>query len=186
VSPLPAAAPAGRTLTPRVLTGGVIITVLMIGARVGGWPPSNQLLPGPYLAAGFERSVDELGISAARWQFRTLGPDNRVGGDIVSVSLSSTYGRQDPVREVGSLFYDNVWSGADDELVTSLSMSYLVVDTRLSEQLPTNQAYFESDPHAGRITEPLTKTQIGKFDTLPAVSRLYDNGTVRIYQMGGE
>ncbi len=184
VSPLPAAAPANRTFTPRVVTGGAIITVLMIGARVGGWPPPNQLLPGPYLAAGFERSVDELGISAARWQYETLGPGNRVGGDLVSVSLSSTYGRQDPVREVGALYYDGVWSGADDEMVTDLALSYLVVDSRLSEQLPTNQAYFESDPHAGRITDPLTKGQIGKFDTLPAVSRLYDNGTIRIYRMG--
>jgi hypothetical protein len=184
VSPLPAARPANRTFTPRVLAGATIITVLMIGARVGGYPPSAQLLPGPYLAIGFERSVDAYGISAARWQHETLGPGNRVGGDIVSVSLSSTYGRQDAVREVGPLYYDDVWSGADEQLVIDLAIGYLVVDSRLSEQLPTNEAYFESDPRAGQITSPLTRGQLGKFDALPEASRLYDNGVVRIYRMG--
>ena len=32
----------------------------------------------------------------------------------------------------------------------------------------------------------LTKTQLGKFDTLTDVDRLYDNGNVRIYRMGTE
>jgi hypothetical protein len=60
-----------------------------------------------------------------------------------------------------------------------------VVDRRLGTQLPQNDAYFENDPRAGRITQPLTVTQLGKFDALADVDRLYDNGTVRIYRMGG-
>ena len=184
VSPLPPAAPAGRTLTSRVLAGGAVITVLMIGARMGGWPPPSQLLPGPYLAAGFERSIDEYGVSAAQWQYRTLGPGNRVGGDLMSVSLASTYGRQDPVREVGPLYYDEVWSGSDQQLVADLAIRYLVVDARLGKQLPAGLAYFENDPRAGRITEPLNKWQLGKFDSLPPADRLYDNGAIRIYRLG--
>jgi len=59
------------------------------------------------------------------------------------------------------------------------------VDERLGEQLPANQQYFDNDPRAGRITTPLTARQLGKFDDLPQWSRLYDNGRIRIYRVGG-
>jgi hypothetical protein len=177
--------PTGRHLVVRVLAGSALVTLLMIGARAGGWPPLGSLLPGPYLAGGFERSVDAYGVDAAMWQRDALGPDNRVGGDVTSVSLSSTYGRQDPVREVGPLYYAERWGLAEDALVQQVHVDYLVVDRRLGTQLPQSDAYFENDPRAGRITQPLSPTQLAKFDGLSEVDRLYDNGTVRIYRMGG-
>ncbi|MFI5935240.1 hypothetical protein [Actinoplanes sp. NPDC051494] len=177
-------APGNWNLYSRVAAGSLTITILMIGARAGGWPPIGSILPGPYLAGAFERSVDEYGVAAAYWERDTLGHANRVGGDITSVSLASTYGRQDPVREVGTLFYSDEWSLDDENLVTDLQVQYLVVDKRLGEQLPEGEAYFENDPHAGSITSPLTAQQIGKFDDLAGVDRLYDNGIVRVYRMG--
>jgi hypothetical protein len=177
--------PKGRNLVVRVAAGSALVTLLMIGARAGGWPPIGSLLPGTYLAGGFERSVDAYGVDAANWEHTTLGPGNRVGGDVTSVNLASTYGRQDPVREVGPLFYATGWGLADDEIVTDLDLEYLVVDHRLSTQLPESDAYFENDPEAGRITHPLTAQQVGKFDSLTDVDRLYDNGNVRIYRLRG-
>jgi hypothetical protein len=177
--------PKGRHLVLRVAGGSALVTVLMIGARAGGWPPVDSLLPGPYLAGGFERSVDAYGVDAALWEDSTLGPGNRVGGDLTSINLASTYGRQNPVREVGPLFYSNVWGLADDQLVQDLGLQYLVVDKRLGQQLPESGAYFEADPQAGNITHPLTSQQIDKFDTITDVDRLYDNGNIRIYRMEG-
>jgi hypothetical protein len=184
--PSPPPDPAGsRTLTPRVLAGAAVIVVLMAGARVGGWPPAGQLLPGPYLADGFERSIDAYGLDAARWEGDMLGPGQRTGGDLTAIALASTYGRQDPVRGVGPLFYSEQWSDADQDLVDTLALGYLVVDKRLGEQLPANSNYFDNDPEAGRITRPLSAQQLGKFDDLPQWSRLYDNGNIRIYRAGG-
>jgi hypothetical protein len=177
--------PKGRNLVIRVAGGSALVTVLMVGARAGGWPPVDSLLPGPYLAGGFERSVDAYGVDAALWEDSTLGPGNRVGGDLTSINLASTYGRQNPVREVGPLFYSNVWGLADDQLVQDLGLQYLVVDKRLGQQLPESGAYFEADPQAGNITHPLTSQQIDKFDTITDVDRLYDNGNIRIYRMEG-
>ncbi|MFC7534386.1 hypothetical protein [Actinoplanes sp. GCM10030250] len=173
----------GRRLAGQVYLGTALITVLMIGARTGGWPPVSALLPGPYLPAAYERSVDEFGVDAARWQEATLPPGTRVGGDITTVALSSTYGRMDPVREVGELFHAEQWTGTEEAIARSRGVSYLVVDERLSEALPPD-AYFQGDPMAGRLTEPIPVAGLRKFDTIPAASRLYDNGHVRIYQMG--
>jgi hypothetical protein len=176
--------PTGPHLVIRVLAGSALVTLLMIGARAGGWPPLGSLLPGPYLAGGFERSVDAYGVDAAHWERTVLGPGNRVGGDVTSVSLASTYGRQDPVREVAPLFYATSWSLAEDQLVEQVHVDYLVVDRRLSTQLPQSDAYFENDPQAGRLTRPLSPAQLSKFDSPADAERLYDNGTVRIYRMG--
>ncbi|HEY0533223.1 MAG TPA: hypothetical protein VGD29_16670 [Actinoplanes sp.] len=176
---------AVRSHPRRVVAGALVVTVLMAGARVGGWPPARQLLPGPYLADGFERSVDQYGLDAADWERDMLGPGQRTGGDLTAIGLASTYGRQDPVRGVGPLFYAEQWSDSDEDLVGTLALSYLVVDTRLGEQLPANSQYFDNDPDVGRITRPLTAQQLDKFDDLPQWSRLYDNGTIRIYRVGG-
>jgi len=184
LAPSPPPKPQAGALSARLLVGAVAITVLMIGARVGGWPPAASLLPGPYVAAGFERSVDAYGIDAAYWEYYVLGTDKRVGGDITAVSLSSTYGRQDPVREAAPLFYDTEWSEADNRLVEQVGLEYLVVDRRITETLPVNDAYFDNDPHAGQITKPMSVTEISKFDKVDRISRLYDNGNVRIYRMG--
>ena len=100
--------------------------------------------------AGYERSVDAYGVDAADWERDTLGPGNRVGGDVTSVSLASTYGRQDPVREVGALYYADPWTLARRRRWwTQLHVDYLVVDRRLSTQLPAERGVLRERP-AGR------------------------------------
>ncbi len=183
--PLPPAPPAtGARRIARIVAGSAAITLLMVAARVGGWPPTWEMLPGPYLAAGFERSVDAHGIAATDWTRTTLGPDNRVGGDITTIFLASTYGRQDPVREVAPLFYSERWGLADEELVEQLGLEYLVVDQRLGAQRPAESSYFEYDPDAATRMNPIPAARLSKFDSVIDVDRLYDNGTIRIYRMG--
>jgi hypothetical protein len=184
-TPLPdAPATTGHRRIVRVTAGAAAITLLMVAARVGGWPPTWAMLPGPFLAAGFERSVDAYTVSATDWTRETLGPDNRVGGDVTAVFLASTYGRQDPVREVAPLFYSPRWGLDDEDLVNRLGLDYLVVDRRLSQQEPARGSYFEFDPDAATRQNPLSVDQLAKFDTVTELDRLYDNGTVRIYRMG--
>ncbi|HEX8627202.1 MAG TPA: hypothetical protein VF755_03410 [Catenuloplanes sp.] len=174
-----------RTLLSRVAIGALVATVLLVGARVGGWPPSTSLLPGGYLVSGFERSVDGHAVAAARWTAVGLGRGHRMAADLTGVALVSTYGGQDPVREAAPLYYAPEWGLHQDELADLLSVNYLWVDRRMSEQLPASGAYFEMDPLAGRHRTPMSAGALAKFDDLPFMDRLYDNGEVRIYRMGG-
>jgi len=170
------------TLPPAVL-GTAIAVLLMVGARVGGWPPYWEQLPGPYLVSGYERSVDDQGVDAALWTYDWLGPRNRVAADLTGVNLVSTYGAQDPVAEAYQLYYDPTWGLDDELLLSSLGVDYLWVDDRLSRQLPASGAYFLVDPQAGRHTHPIPAGNLTKFDTVSRVNRVFDNGHIRIYDM---
>ncbi|BEL02734.1 hypothetical protein Q0Z83_009250 [Actinoplanes sichuanensis] len=183
VPPPGVAVTTGRRLANQVYIGTTLITLLMVGARTGGWPPVSALVPGPYLPASYERSVDAYGVDAAHWQARNLPHSSRVGGDLTAVALSSTYGRIDPVREVGPLYWASWWTEGEEQFARQLALGYLVVDRRLSDRIPADNAYFQDDPMAGRITTPLSESQLGKFDLIPEMSRIYDNGTVRIYRL---
>ena len=52
----------------------VAAAVILMGGVASGWPPAWDRLPGPYLAAGFERSVDPQGIAAAEWALERARP----------------------------------------------------------------------------------------------------------------
>jgi cytochrome b len=166
----------------RIVVGTAVATLLLIGARAGGWPPVYAILPGPYLAAGFERSVDANGMAAAQWLAKN--PGNRIAGDITGIALASTYGRQDPVREGAQLFIGPQWSLDDEDLIRAQYVQLLWVDRRLAQQTPASGAYFEHDPNAGRYTAPLPTAALRKFDGLPNADRIYDNGEIRLYRMG--
>jgi hypothetical protein len=176
--------PSRRRRLTRLAASGLALTLLMASARVGGWPPAWSLLPGPYLVSGFERSVDKISVDAANWSRTTLGPGNRVSGDVSAMALAATYGRQDPVREIAPLFYADEWSLADDELLSEVGVAYLFVDARLAEQLPALHMYFENDPLASTRRTPMSPNQLRKFDDVVDADRTYDNGTIRIYRMG--
>src|SRR5207253_1128350 len=80
-------------------------------ARAGGWPPYWEQLPGRYLVAGFERSVDAQSVAAAQWSRTGLAEDTRVAADTNGINLLSTYGRHDTVG--ASLYEGPVWGLRD-------------------------------------------------------------------------
>jgi hypothetical protein len=168
---------------PPVLLGSVIAVLLLIGARVGGWPPYWEELPGRYLVSGFERSVDAQGVTAAVWTRDWLGPDHRVAADLTGATLVSTYGKQDPVGEASQLYYDGTWNLDDELLLQSLGVDYLWIDTRISQQLPVSGAYFPVDPRNGQHSTPIPPENLSKFDDVAGINRVYDNGYVHIYDM---
>ncbi|MEN3305799.1 MAG: hypothetical protein V7603_2001 [Micromonosporaceae bacterium] len=161
----------------------LLLALLMVAARVGGWPPAWEQLPGRYLVSGYERGVDPLGLAAASWTRSALGTGNRVAADLNGYPLVSTYGGQDPVGEAAALYDDAQWGLSDEMLLQDLAISYVWVDARTTGQVPASGSLFPQDPRAGQRTGALSTSQLSKLDQLSGADRLYDNGAVRIYDM---
>jgi hypothetical protein len=168
----------------RVVPAGLMLALLLlVAARVGGWPPSWAQLPGGYLVSGYERGVDPLGLAAARWTRTALGTGNRVAADLNGYTLVSTYGGQDPVGEAAALYDDEEWGLSDEQVLQDYAISYLWVDARVASQRPASGSLFPQDHQAGRRTSPLSSSRLSKLDQLSGADRIYDNGSVRIYDV---
>ncbi len=158
--------------------------LLTYGAVVSGWPPAWERLPGPYLVAGFERSVDAQALAVAAWAPRALGPSQRFGADAGNAPIIGTYGRQDVVRNLAPLYTSSSPTAADIALARTTAVRYLLVDERMAQQLPASGAYFPVDPNANRYRHPLPLAPLEKFDSAGA-SRLYDSGDIVVYDLQG-
>jgi hypothetical protein len=161
-------------------TGGV----LSVGAVTAGWPPWWERLPGPYLVAGFERSVDAEATAASVWTHHSLGSNQRFGADAGNAPLLASYGNQDVVRNLGPIYTVSGPTSDVLSLVKSSAVRYLLVDGRLAKMLPASGAYFPVDPNANRYRAPLPQIALDKFDDAGA-SRLYDSGDIVIYDLQG-
>jgi hypothetical protein len=161
---------------------GAVVLIYLSGIA-GGWPPHWGRLPGPYLVSSFERSVDPQVINASTWVLDTLGPGNRWSGDRNLTTVLGTVGAQDPVHPGAALFYENSPSAASQELVKNNAVNYLAVDLRLSQSLPLSGSYFDNDPYSNDLTEPIAAANLTKFDKVPGISRMYDSGDIRLYDL---
>ena len=161
----------------------VVVVVVFLSGIAGGWPPHWGRLPGPYLVSAFERSVDSQALNASTWALATLGPGNRWSGDRNMTTLLGTVGAQDPVHPGAALFYESAPSPSSQELVKTNAIRFLAVDTRLSGSVPLSGSYFDNDPYSNDLTEPISALKLMKFDQVEGISRLYDNGDVRLYDL---
>ncbi len=176
--------PSGRmcAVVP-VAAATAVLTLLMLGARAGGWPPYWGRLPGPHLVSAYERSVDPPGVLAARWMGVRLPEGARTAADSVGYTLVSTYGRQDPVGDVAPLFSPDLSGDPALRHLYRLSVEFVWVDLRTASALPRSGSYFPQDPQADRHRRPLDRSALDRFDSLPGTSRLYDNGIIRVYDV---
>jgi len=163
----------------------VAAAVILMGGVASGWPPAWDRLPGPYLAAGFERSVDPQGIAAAEWALGALGPGHRWAGDLTAYTLLTTIGDQNTVRDVGVLFDGKGADAAASSFVKRQDVEFLAVDLRDSMRLPASGAYFPIDPNAGRYRSPLPRTDLTAPGRVVGVSLIYDSGDIYLYDLRG-
>jgi len=163
----------------------VAAAVILMGGVASGWPPAWDRLPGPHLAAGFERSVDPQGIAAAEWALSALGPGHRWAGDLTAYTLLATIGDQNTVRDGGVLFDGSGADATARSFVKREDIEFLAVDLRDSMQLPASGAYFPVDPNAGRYSSPLPRTDLTAPDRVTGVSLIYDSGDIHLYDLRG-
>jgi hypothetical protein len=165
--------------------GTCVLVVLAVGGIAGGWPSYYARLPGPYRVSAYERSVDQHNLDAATWAAEKLPHGGGVASDDFTESMFSSLGNQAYQRNLANLFLTTSYTAADRSLVRVKRLTYVVADKRITEQLPASGFYFSPDPHQGDYKKPLAPVTIDKFNTVPGVSRIFDDGTIVIYDLAG-
>jgi hypothetical protein len=172
---------SGRATVAVLLVG----VVWMVGGIVAGWPPFWERIPGRYHVAGFESAVEPESLTAAAWTLRHLGPHNRIAADTSNGALLGTLGGQDPVGSLSEVYYRPTVTADDVAAVRREDAAYLLVDRRLSTQVPIHGSYFPNDSRADRHGEPVPPAALDKFARMPDLSRVYDSGSIVIYHVKG-
>lgn len=169
----------------RAAATGATLTLLFTGFSILGWPPSWESVPGRFRIAAFESGIDAANTGAARWATAGIGPHRDVACDLGSCSLFGAYPRANALADASPLFYARQLGSRSYRYIAERGLQFAVVDVRLSRDLPITGRYFRNDV-GGPEDRPIALAALRKFDRGPAVSRLYDNGTVRIYDLRRE
>jgi hypothetical protein len=164
--------------------------IVFMGNLVVGWP-RWQRLPGPYLVGADSRSIEGEGLAEASWVRDVLGPNHRIGADRTNTLLLGAYGGQAIVwyqsasLDLSPVFLSPTLGPAEREILVRARVSYLLTDQRLTGSLPQTGVYYDDFELAkGRPhRQPIDPADFAKFDTADGVSRIFDSGNVRIYDV---
>jgi hypothetical protein len=170
---------------PAAWLGTGVVLLVAIGGIAAGWPPFYARMPGSYKAAAWERSVDQHNLAASQWANDVLPPDYGIASDYFTATLMAAIGHQAQVNGVSSLFLDPRYTTAQRALVRSKEVTFVVIDKRITEQLPAAGYYFTADPKSGSYASPVPRTVLTKFEEVAGASRVFDDGTIFIYDLTG-
>ncbi len=180
---------SARRQLARRLALSALVGLLFAGGVVIGWPPASRV-PGRPLTEADARSVEPYDLAAARWAARHLPAGSLMIADRANGLLMSAYAQQNPligsIRELpfGAVITSPWWGRTEEELVFGVGIRYIVVDRRLAHHLPALGIYVDSDePGANAHRRPLSPLAISKFERVPNLVRVYDNGEVEIYEV---
>ncbi len=165
-------------------------SIIFIGGITIGTAPYARL-PGPYLVGADQRSVDARKLTTAEWARMYLGPGNRMLTDRMGRELMGSYGEQDPQQgfsdgmRVALVFFSRQFDAADKKILHGDGIRYIVVDQRLSTALPLQGEYYDAnEPNGKHHTTPVSHAALVKFDNVEGVSRVFDNGSIKVYDVG--
>jgi hypothetical protein len=175
--------PTARRAAARLVVP--VALVLLVSGLANGWPPYWERLPGSFRPGGFERSVSPQGVQASLWVSGALGPGNRFAADLANYSLLGTYGDSDAIRNGGPLYRSERLRASDVDLIRAQDLRFVMTDERLTRQLPPSGRYFAVDKLSDRYNRPLDPLAVSKFAYLPGMSRVYDSGNIKIYDLWG-
>jgi hypothetical protein len=166
--------------------GLVGVLLMSVDGMLNSWPPSWERLPGPYQVGGVERSIGPEEIAVGNWLLAALGPGNRMAADFGNEPMAGTYGYQNPVLGDAFLYLSPTYTPAIEREVYNQAIHYVLVDLRLTRQLPASGSYFSLDPDSNTYTRPLPLADMTKFNNIPGVARVFDSGDIVIYDLFGD
>ena len=168
----------------------VALVVFLGGFIIGELPATRQ--PGPFLVGAEDRSISPQGMDAARFAADNLPPHSRIVVDRPNGTLMTSYGDLNPVfgqingTPVTRVLFSRRFDRRDRQVIKDDLIDYIVVDRRLSRELPVLGYYVEPD-EAGAFsrTEPIGRGPLTKFDGARGLSKVFVNGPIAIYSTSG-
>ncbi len=143
--------------------------------------------PGPFIVGAEGRSISPQGVAAARFVGSHLKAKEHFVSDRIDDALFGAYGRLDPVfgnegRPLSTILSRTVLRQSDLAALRDQSVAYVIVDNRLSHELPA-VSYFVTSEGSEEVarTRPLSPAALAKFRTAPGFSTIYTNGPLTIY-----
>jgi hypothetical protein len=180
----------GRSRLYSLIATGLVGLVFVGGVILGESPVTRQ--PGPFEVGAESRSISPQGASAARFAAAHLPRDSRILVDSPNGLLLGSYGHLDPVIggirgiPITEVFFSKRLNKADRIVIVHDAIDYIVVDRRLSTSLPVDGHYFDrEEPRANERVNPIAAASLAKFDKIPGISRIFDNGPIVIYDTVG-
>ncbi len=172
--------------TAKALIFAAVATEVFVGCFIVAESPVTRQ-PGPFLVSDDARSISPQGIAAARFAGSYLPAGSRILVDRPNSTLMASYGHLDPVTgsvddiSVTRVFFSRKFDAVDQRVIGDDAIDYILVDLRLSQAPPVNGYYFEPDEPGDTITD----SELTKFDSVPGLSRVFDNGAIVIYDTSG-
>jgi hypothetical protein len=175
-----------RRVIERMATIGVAV-ICFLGSTLYGGGPLPLLVNGPYIVGAHERSLGSPSLALATWVSSHLPAGSHVAVDRDNAGLLNNFGQVDPVTPLNGannpapLFFDPRLTPADISLIRADDIRYIVTDTRLTGALPLFGAYIA--PGETGVPTRLTAEELEKFNSASGVHRIYDNGTIQVYDL---
>jgi hypothetical protein len=179
-----------RTVAPRLFVsrvgavGAVAALVLVgLGGIAAGWPAYYSRLPGPYLAEAWERSIDDHNLQLAQWTAQNIPVDSGVASDFSTGSELASLGHLADTEGVAGIFLSPTIGPRQIALIRSLRVDFVAVDDRIDRLLPATGYYFNQNPNPNLGGHPMPVADLDKFATDASVSRVFDDGTLQLYDV---
>lgn len=176
-----------RPSLQRMAAVSALLTTIFLGGIVAGG--ATSALPGRYKAGTDALSVEPMAIETAKWTRERFGPNHRIAADRTNRLLMTVYGRQmiattirDGVDTSPLLLGDTI-SEYERGLIRRAKLDLVLVDMRLSQGRPDVGVYCEKGEPNEVHEKPPAPAALLKFNREAAVSRPFDNGTLKIFDV---
>jgi len=163
--------------------------VVLLGGITSGMAPWERM-PGAYIPSADPRSVELEGTITAQWALKYLGPDNRMAADRTNSALMGSVGSQEVLyadnrtERTYFIFFGASFDPYPRSIVTSGQIHYLMIDHRFLTDPSLLGFYYESgEPHLPGVPT-LDPVGYAKLDTVPLLSRIYDEGNLVMFDSG--